>query len=235
MHKFLMTTVVLLLVGASAFAQNFVNPANAFSHKKTAYITLTDGTQLTGTIRDIDRKKGLIEEIKMDLDGGGREKIDPADVAFAYLPPTAASKLNRGLDYLTDATKWDRQDLDADIIGQGYCYFEATEVRIKNKTRNLLMQLMNPHFSSKVRVYHDPFANETMSIGVAGIDVAGGLAKSYYIKVGDAAAYKVKKSAYDEECQIIFAGCDAVLSDEDMGVWRDFEGHVYQYSQECGE
>ena len=32
-----------------------------------------------------------------------------------------------------------------------------------------MLQLLNPHFSNKIRVYDDPFSRETASIGVAGI------------------------------------------------------------------
>lgn len=230
-----LTLIAFIVFSFAAAAQSFVSPADAFSHKKTTYVTLDDGTQLVGTIRDLDRKKGLIEEIKMELEDGSRRKIDPSEIAFAYLPPNNFDKLMRASDFLTDATKWDNTDLDADIIGQGYAYFEKTEVRIKNKTRTLLLQLMNPHFSGRVKVFYDPFAKETMSLGVAGIDVVGGLDKSYYIKLGNDTAYRVKKKEYDEECKLIFAGCDAVLNDEEMGVWRNFEGHVYQYAQACGE
>jgi hypothetical protein len=197
---------------------------------------MKDGTVLTGTIKDLDRKKGLIEEIKLDVDGGKRMKLDPEDIAFAYLPPTDASKLNRALENINEVNNWGRQDLDADIINQGYSYFEQMEVRIKkNKTETLLMQLMNPSFSGNVNVYHDPYAGETTSVGIGGFDLTGGLAKSYYIKIGDAVAYRVKKKEYNSECKLIFAGCDAVLADEDMGVWREFARHVYEYSQNCGE
>ena len=38
-------------------AQQLLSPSFTYSHSKTAYITLTDGTEITGTIKDIDRKK----------------------------------------------------------------------------------------------------------------------------------------------------------------------------------
>lgn len=49
----------------------------------------------------------MIEEIKMDFDGGGCEKIDLVDVVFVYFFFIVVSKLNCGLDYFIDVIKWD--------------------------------------------------------------------------------------------------------------------------------
>ena len=226
---------LLLVLGLSLSAQNFVAPAEAFSHKKTAYVTLTDGTTVTGLIKKVKREKGLIEEIKMELDNGKTEKISPKDIAYAYLPPSGLDKLTTTLDAATEMEQWDTRDLDADILSRGHGYFEQTEVHVERKTEVLLLQLMNPHFSSKVRVYNDPRAKETMSLGVAGIDVVGGLDKSYYFRVGDNIAYRIKKKDYDEEFARIFDGCDEVLSDEEAGVWNQLERHVRNYASSCAE
>ena len=99
--------------------------------------------------------------------------------------------------------------MNGDLIGNGYVYFEQSDVRIKKKTETLMLQLLNPHFSNKIRVYHDPLAKETASIGVGGIDVAGGLDKSYYVKTDDVAV-KLKKKDYDDEFPLYFKSCKAL-------------------------
>ncbi|MCP3933042.1 MAG: hypothetical protein GY705_28560 [Bacteroidetes bacterium] len=234
MHKRIFTLFGFLAFASILLGQQFVSPAVSFSHKKTVYVTLNNGEQLTGIIKDLDRKKGLIEEIKMKLDNGKKRKIDPKDIKFAYLPPSGFDKVIRSADFITDAAKWDAHDLDKDIIGQGYAYFEKSVVRIKKKERTLLLQLMNPSFSSRVKVYQDPAAKETVSIGVGALQVAGGLEKSYYIKLGDETAYRVKKKDYDEEFKLIFSGCDAVLNDtENANKWNKFEHHVWVYGKKC--
>jgi|TARA_B110000259_G_scaffold172414_1_gene204819 hypothetical protein len=45
-------------------SQQLLTPSFGFSHKKTSYITLTDGTEINGTIKDIDRKKDLLNILK---------------------------------------------------------------------------------------------------------------------------------------------------------------------------
>lgn len=193
-----------------------------------------DGTELTGLIKDLDRQKGLIEEIVMDLDSGKRRKISPEEIKHAYLPPSGFDKVTNTMEFMNNATLWDSHDVDQEIISKGYAYFEATEVRIGKKTETLLLQLMNPHFSSNIKVFHDPFANETASIGIAGVTVAGGIDKSYFVKLGDNIAFKAQKKNYDEEFALFFKGCAAVLADEDAAVWNQFARHTFVYGQSCG-
>jgi transcriptional antiterminator Rof (Rho-off) len=67
-----------------ATAQDLVSPTFTYSHKKTSYITLKDGSEITGTIKDLDRKKGLIEEIKIVNEAGKKLKLIPEYVASMY-------------------------------------------------------------------------------------------------------------------------------------------------------
>ena len=79
-------TFLFALIGGISFGQEFLQPSDAFSHKEITYINLADGTELQGTIDDIDRKKGLIEEIVIK-DGNGKKikfwKVDVAKDIFA--------------------------------------------------------------------------------------------------------------------------------------------------------
>lgn len=44
---------------------------------------------------------------------------------------------------------------------------------LKGKEEILLMQLINPAFSNKIRIYADSYATETRSFGVKGITLTG--------------------------------------------------------------
>lgn len=223
---------ILSFVTVSLTAQNFVVPNHTFSHKKTAYITLKSGNEVEGTVKKISRKKGLIEEIMIVSESGKKVKYDPADIQHMYLPPSGFDKLSNALEYMDDATMWSNSDLNADIINKGYAYFEQAEVMVKKKKMTLLMQLLNPSFSGKVQVYHDPFANETASVGIGGIKMAGGDDKSYYVKKGDEVAIRLKKKDYDEHYERLFGDCAEVGAKEKIK-WSEFQATVYAYDKEC--
>jgi len=106
-------------------------------------------------------------------------------------------------------------------------------VYVKKKKRTMLMQLLNPHFASKVKVYHDPFARETTSVGVGGFTVAGGIDKSYYVQQGDEAAFRLKKKDYKkEQFGQMWKDCPAVAKQygEDVD-WDELVEHITAYSE----
>lgn len=214
----------------SVTGQELLTPSHSFSHKKTAYITLMDGTEIKGTVKDIDRKKGLIKQIKIEDGNGDKIKLKPSEVAFMYLPPSGLDKLAKSMDFLTDAQKWSNEKLDQDLLSDGYVFFESSNVKIKRKESVMLMQLLNPTFSGVVKIYHDPFAKQTMSVGVGNIKVAGGNEKSYFIKAGDDAAYKLEKKRYKKEFKPLWSKCDNLANQEEVK-WNKLTSHVITYSE----
>ncbi len=234
MKKFFYAFTIVLAV--ATMAQELQTPSTSFSHKKKAYVTLADGTEIIGNINDIDRKKGIIKAIKITDGSGEKRKFAPEEIAYMYLPPSGLDKLGNAINTINDAKQWNQSKLDENLLNQGLVYFEQANVKIKKKTMTLLAQLLNPSFSAKVKVYHDPLAKETASLGVAGIKVTGGIAKSYYIqKEGDVAAYKFDKAGYKKEFSV-FWNCDAMDSQFTTGeekAWRNLAKHAAAYTTEC--
>ena len=229
-------TLLTTLFCLSLAAQNFVPPVETYSHKKTSYLYLNDGTEVIGTIKSLDRKKGQLEEVKLLDQSDNKVKYTGDDIAHMYLPPSGFDKFAKATDFLTDSQQWGNTDLDGDILEKSYVYLETSDVRVKKKTFTLLMQVVNPTFCENIRVYHDPLAKETMSVGVGGITVAGGLDKSYYLKkAGDDVAFRVEKKTYEEQFKMIFSDCPELIEKYgDAPHWPDFAEHVWEYDQICG-
>jgi hypothetical protein len=92
---------------------------------------------------------------------------------------------------------------------------------------------LNASFYSKIKVYHDPFASESMGIAVGGITVAGGLDKSYYIKKSDdELAIRLFKRDYNEMFVTLFGDCPEVMGAYGDNIkWSELETHIYEYTQ----
>ncbi len=219
--------VVLAILCVSIQGQELLTPSYSFSHRKTSYITLKDGTEVKGTLKNIDRKKGLIEEVKIKTLSGKIQKIKPENIDFMYLPPSGLDKVNKVVGFANNVTRWTDEKLDQDVLNKGYVYFENSEVRLKKGTETLLMQLLNPTNSKVVKVYHDPRSGETTGIGVSGITVTGGILKSYYFSVNGETAYRIKKKHYDAEQVAIYGKCLAKIKEEHPKLaWRDLAKHI---------
>lgn len=231
MKKIFSYVIFIMAIVANVDAQQLLSPSFAFSHKKTSYVTLTDGTEIKGVLDDIDRKKGLIEYVKIEDGTGKKHKLKAASVKWMYLPPTGLDNLSKQMDFLGDVKKWNDEKLDQDLLNQGYVYFENSKVMIGKKSTTMQMQLLNPGFSKVVKIYHDPFAKETASVGVAGVKVAGGDEKSYYIKSGDDAAYKLEKKNYTKEFKGLWGKCDEVVKKYPEIKWSQLTKHVTDYTE----
>lgn len=235
-----MKNIVLLLVFtllatvATSQKNYFSNPASSFSKKKTSYVTLIDGTELEGKVKKFDWKKGLFEGITLVVDGK-KKKLEGKDISHMYLQPSGLSKLGDIYDLTNNDDKVVDHTMNSELLKEGYVYFEQTECYYKKKKKEtLLLQLLNTAFSNKVKVFHDPYARESASVGIGSFKVAGGNAKSYFIKKGDDVAFKLKKKNYDETASDLFGDCpDYFKTIEDALNWSKLGNHILDYSTEC--
>lgn len=193
-------------------------------------ITLNDGTEIKGLIKGIKIKKGLIKSLKVQK---GEEWITlkSSDIKHMYAAPTGFEKLAKKISYITDADKWGSPDVKADYLDMGYGYFEQSMVQIKKKQKALLVQLLNPSFCKRVKIYADPFAEETMGVGIGPVEV-GSYEKSYYIKLsGENVAYLLKKKQYKGDFATIWKGCASLNGKYDKIKWKDFVQHIIDFTE----
>jgi len=233
--KTLTALILGLAMSTAVFSQDFLEGNFTFSKKEKSYLTLTDGSEVIGFIDDIDRKKGLIEKIVIKDSTGKKREFLPQQLHHMYIAPTKWDKFAGGMDKSYDITKWDDdKSVNMAHIKQGYALFEYAEVKIKDKQLSLLLQLVNPGYAEKIKVYFDPQASETASVGIGGFTVAGGIAKSYYVKNGDAVAFKLEKKHYKEKHPALYGECEALKKAFPKNMdWEDFSRHVFTHAKEC--
>lgn len=227
-----------VFVGIEATAQTFAPTFRGYSGKKITSITMEDGTEMKVKLKGYKVQKGLIKEIKVRDEADKKVRIDPAKIKHMYIPPAKLAQLAQTLDAATDLNKIQDGELDQTYLTDGYVYMEKSEVQIKKgKTDSYMMQLINPSFSGKIKVYADPNAKETAGFGVAGINVVGGLDKSYYLKKsGEDVAVRLKKKEYKKQFNEIFAECpDLIKKYGENPKWEDLEQLIYEYSVDCSK
>lgn len=229
------TTCLLFsfLMSFSLHAQKFLKPFETISHKKTTYIIMEDGSEIQGKVKKLKRKKGLIKEINIKGESGKKRTIPIEDIKYAYLPQSGWDKLVKVDDFMYDSQQWNNGLYDKDRLKDGYAYFEKAEVQVKKKKMVLLMQLLNPGACSRLKVYHNPFANETAGLGVGGIRVTGGKDKSYYVSHDNELAFKLQKKKYKNMYSEIFGDCKAIKNEFGSASWKKFEKAAFMYNEEC--
>lgn len=235
-----MKNLILLLVLVVTFmynlnAQNFLEAYETFSKKADAIVTLMDGQEIKAPIEKIKFEKRLVEEVILKVNGK-KKSFDPKEIKHMYAKPGGLEKLAGKIDFGLTPEKWnDDHSAHAGFIKDGYMFFEQVEVETKKKSETYLLQLLNPGFANGIKVYNDPKAKESMGVNVGGMNVAGGNAKSYYIKKGNGKAIKVYRKNYDDEFSRLYGDCPAFTKEYPAeNGWINIEKHVYFYSENCG-
>lgn len=177
----------------------------SFSRKKPAYVTLKTGEKIEADIKGVDYKKGQIKEVKFVKSDGEKIKVEASEISSLYMAPSGLEKLGKQSNFFNDATKWGKTDASKHL-SKGYTMYTNQMVSLKNKKDDaeFLMQVVNPKYSRYIEVYSDPWAKETASIGIGGMKLAGGIAKSYYIKKGDEKVLWLTKKDFDEHFDSLF-------------------------------
>jgi len=197
---------------------------------------MDDGTEMEVKLKGYKVQKGLIKEIKVRDEADKKIRIDPAKIKHMYIPPSKLAKFNQKLDAATDLTKIQDGELNQTYLTDGYVYMEKSVVQIKKKSQgSYVMQLINPAFSGKIKVYADPNAKETFSVGVGGMTLAGGLDKSYYIKkASEDVAIRFYKKDYKKQFNELFADCPSLIEKYGSSPkWEDLEQVIYEFSTDC--
>jgi len=229
MLKPIVTVLLSAWLSAPAFAQEFLPPIERFSSSKPGYLVTKAGERVEFILDDLDRKKGLIVRIEGKTLEGKKFKYEADEVVELGLAPSDFAKFSSAMESTRSIDKMQRTQVGESTRNLVMFYQE----QLDEPKRTVLVQLINPGFDSKIRVYHDPFAMETMGVGFAGVQVTGGIDMSYYIKA-NGKVFRLKKKNYDDEFGTLFGSCPALKTQFKRIVWRDLGGHVFFFDRECG-
>lgn len=208
---------------------------NSYSPNVVSTVILENGQEVKGFRDDVDRKKGQIYYVKLkDSVTGEKKEFNANEIKEMYLFPGGLEKLSKTVGHVFNARQWESRDLQADLIDKGFIFFKKQTVSLKNKKdeRDLLMQLINPKFSSLIEVYGDPMAKKTTSLGIGGFNLAGGLAKSYYFKKGDAIFWLEKKNLDDYYDTLFGDNADFMEKYPKKDIkWKMLGEYVFMYTK----
>lgn len=192
----------------SVSAQYFVEENLSFSKKKGAYVITNAGERIDGEFAWLKFNRYSIKELALDVNGE-KKKFTAEEIKVFVGVPSGLAKFSDGMDRATDINKLAGQDFE-EVIKRDSSYFEQALIPRKKEFR--MVQLLNPGFDSKIKVFKDPFGKETASIGVAGMKVAGGDEKSVLIKKeGAEDSMFLTKKNIDEEFKNIFGDCPKLM------------------------
>ena len=230
-----LVTVSLLLTG-NAYGQSFVETVEdaglAALFGNECVVALQSGEQITGKFAGGVYVNNGLTKIKIKLENGENAKFVPEQVVSLKVKASRLMKLSMISDAGSSIKEFANTDLNS-IVEREWVLFEtATTPRQKDTKR--ILQLLNPGFDSKIKVFAEPNA-KTGGLSLGGIQVTGGEERVYLFVKGGEKAIKVKKGSYSDNFQELYSDCPLML-EQFQGEkirWDDVALHIYAYNELC--
>lgn len=199
---------------------------------KEVYAVTTAGDTVRGSINSATMINGQIRAFTIKQEDKSKVKFKSADVTMLAIKATAFMNWTSAMS-VPNIMRASELDFDK-VKKREWVIFD--QAQLPNKDKYALMQLLNPDFCGKIKVYVNPNANETGSMELNGLSLTGGEDTSYLVVTEGNQAELYKKMKYNKEALTrLYKDCDEFV-DEYAGEkfkWKDFSEHVFVYDQLC--
>ncbi|MBN1198004.1 MAG: hypothetical protein JXA23_01540 [Bacteroidales bacterium] len=197
---------------------------------KQGYVLLSDGSRINGTFLSIFSLENITKlTIKDSTDT--KHKLTGDQIDKVYVKLDGADKFLMASSGSSSIQAMKNVDFKQIFSADYYIWEHSTD---QKKGKDKVLQLVNPGFDSKIKVFRDPSAGQTAGVSVGGVSLAGGLEKSYYIeKEGTDIAFIVSKGKFKDQFTELFGNCPTLVEalQGKKPNWEDFPAYVFIYDQ----
>jgi len=227
---------VAFLITGNASGQGFVETVEGAAldalFGNECVVNLASGEEITGKFTGGMYVTNGLTKITVKLENGEKIKLVPEQIVSLRIKSSGLMKLSMISEAGSSIKMLANTDFN-DIVNREWVVFETAMTPKKTDTYRLL-QLLNPGFSSKIKVFAEPGA-KTGGIGIGGLQITGGEDRAYLFVKGGEKAVRVKKGSYSDNFQELYADCPEMVAafQGDKIKWDDVAMHVYAYDQTC--
>lgn len=220
-------------------AQYYFMPAIASEDILSAsevFVVTNAGDTLRGRVSGCNVQNGQVNTFTLKKEDKTKIKYEAGDVKLLAVKPTVFMKYS-GQMSLQNFMKMSKEDLDK-ILNREWIYFEQALLP-KNTDKYALLQLLNPGFDSKIKVYLDPNAGSTggMTTG-GGIQLTGGENNSFIVSYDGGKSEYYRQVNYKKDAiNKLYKDCPVFLEhySGEKFKWKEFSEHVLVYDQMCND
>lgn len=231
-NKLINFSFALVLLPLASMAQSFMPAYKATPGKIHAIVVDQKGDSIRGVVTWLNHDTN-IKGITIKDDKDVKHKFEEQDIKVVLATLKDADKMTM----LTDqrSLKAMSQSDPNQVAKAEYFIWEPAVTPKKGKL--MVLQLVNHGFDSRLKIYRDPTAGETGGIGISGLQLTGGVEKSYYlVKTGEEVAILMEKGDYKQQFFDVFVkSCPDMekLLEGKKPDWDDFSKHVFAYELTC--
>jgi len=223
-----------MLLSAILYGQAFISAVEELHPSKDCKMELLDGTIIEGAMASAFIVNGFLKSVNIKDFDGVKHKYKAEQIKRLKVKAGGWAKM----DMIAESTESIKKIIKTDfkeIIEREYIIYEQALLP-KKKDKYRLLQLLNPGFDHRIKVFQDPNAKETAGIKIGGAKLVGGEDKSFLVVKDGAKSEKITKGKYKKQFQVLFGDCDlAKVMDNSKMKFKNFAAHVFVYDQICGE
>lgn len=228
MNKILLFLLVIWLFTLfQGNAQSLLPPLEEMPLSKNAYVLLKDGSQIYGELINTTYGRGINRVVIRD-DSGNKHELK-ADKIFEFgifsNDLVKAQYLNESSASIKALFKTDRSAVKLN----DYVVFRNAQLK---GGKELLLQLLNPHFEDKIQVYHSVNSRKSTPLRKGTITITGEMQRAYLVSKNGSPTSKVKKENYKKAFESLFEDCPALLEMR-KPKFQDFGKHIFYYTNDC--
>lgn len=238
MKKFLFIILVTLglLISGKTFSQGFVATLEGEGlgalYGNPCILKLESGEEIHGKFVGGTYSANGLNKISVKLENGEKAKFQPEQVISLRIKASALLKLAMISESNGSVKEMVHTDFSG-IVNRDYIIFETALTAKKTDTYRL-MQLLNPGFDNKIKVFAEP-SKKTGGLNMGGLQLTGGEARAYLFVKGTEKSVEVKKGSYSKNFEELYSDCPQMLAtfQGEKIKWNDVALHVFAYDQAC--
>jgi len=224
-----LTFILSIFLAQHSFSQSLLPVLEEMPMSREAYLNLKDGNRVNGKIIYTNSGRG-INKVALRDENGNKHEYKATDIDEFGIFSNDMVKLqyfNESSASIKALLKTDRSAVKIN----DYVVFRNAAMK---GGKELLLQLLNPHFDEKIQVYHSANSSKTTSWSKGTITLTGEMQRAYLVSKEDAPVIKVKKGSYKKSFKNIFADCPNLLSIK-KPKFQDFGKHILYYTENCND
>lgn len=221
--------ILLTFISLQASSQAFISAVSEFQPSNDCVMELLDGTVVKGKVASATIAFGYLSSLTLKEADGTKHKHKAETIKQFKVKMGFLAKLDAAAEGSSSIGEIIQTDYN-EIIEREYIIYEQALLP-KKKDKYRLLQLVNPGFDSKIKVFDDPGGKETSGM------ISGGKDKSYLVVVNGEKSVEVKKGNYKKDFAELYGDCKKFMETvqpKKPNFW-DMAAHVYVYDQLCND
>jgi hypothetical protein len=227
-------TLTVLFCCTQSFAQEFITPFEAGGITAQECIVIKDnGEQIEGKMRWAFGTGRGLKSVKLLLPSGEKVTFKASELRELAFKNNTLTKIISTAEQSASIRKASEANWEQ-IYNQEYIRYQRATLP---SGKSVMMQMINPEFSSRIQVYYSQGSTKTSGIGVplaAGtMKLTGGRQRAYWVSKDNGKVFKLRRGGYNKKkFERLFGDSPEMLKAYGRPYrFSEFSEHVYVYDK----